>query len=256
MCVCVRVCVRVVRRGVQQRVDALKRIRLERLPKVLCIHLKRFRWAANASHYSTTKTKISTPVRFPTRGLDLAPYILSPQTDAHAQAQAHASAPAAGATAAASPARSVSRSTATLTSPSSSTSAMGGGAAAVPSPIPTPTPTPSPGPPPVGCAAAPPPLYDLVSVIRHHGLDSNSGHYTAYALNAEHAHALTMGTGMGMGMGMGMEHALDGQTPADAQAQAQAQWFQFDDATVTPVSEDVVANAEAYILFYQQRGLN
>ncbi|XP_036746124.1 ubiquitin carboxyl-terminal hydrolase 33 isoform X2 [Manis pentadactyla] len=59
--------------------------------------------------------------------------------------------------------------------------------------------------------------YDLLSVICHHGTAS-SGHYIAYCRNNLNSH-----------------------------------WYEFDDQSVTEVSESTVQNAEAYVLFYRKR---
>ncbi|KAK6484278.1 ubiquitin carboxyl-terminal hydrolase 33-like isoform X2 [Huso huso] len=58
--------------------------------------------------------------------------------------------------------------------------------------------------------------YDLLSVICHHGTAS-SGHYIAYCRN-----------------------------------DLNSQWYEFDDQSVTEVSESSVQNAEAYVLFYKK----
>uniref|UniRef100_A0A671QLS0 Ubiquitin carboxyl-terminal hydrolase n=1 Tax=Sinocyclocheilus anshuiensis TaxID=1608454 RepID=A0A671QLS0_9TELE len=58
--------------------------------------------------------------------------------------------------------------------------------------------------------------YDLLSVICHHGTAS-SGHYIAYCRN-----------------------------------ELNQQWYEFDDQSVTEVSESCVQNAEAYVLFYKK----
>ncbi|XP_072129438.1 ubiquitin carboxyl-terminal hydrolase 33 isoform X1 [Mobula birostris] len=58
--------------------------------------------------------------------------------------------------------------------------------------------------------------YELLSVICHHGTAS-CGHYTAFCLNE-----------------------LNGR------------WYEFDDQTVSEVSESTVQNAEAYVLFYRK----
>uniref|UniRef100_A0A673GVK9 Ubiquitin carboxyl-terminal hydrolase n=1 Tax=Sinocyclocheilus rhinocerous TaxID=307959 RepID=A0A673GVK9_9TELE len=58
--------------------------------------------------------------------------------------------------------------------------------------------------------------YDLLSVICHHGTAS-SGHYIAYCRN-----------------------------------ELNQQWYEFDDQSVTEVSESCVQNTEAYVLFYKK----
>ncbi|RWS15006.1 ubiquitin specific protease-like protein [Dinothrombium tinctorium] len=60
-------------------------------------------------------------------------------------------------------------------------------------------------------------IYDLYAVCNHNG-NMQSGHYTAYCKN-----------------------------PVDGK------WYFFDDTKVTPVPEDTVVTADAYILFYQRR---
>eukprot|EP01135_Chromosphaera_perkinsii_P004215 Nk52_evm4s272 gene=Nk52_evmTU4s272 len=62
-------------------------------------------------------------------------------------------------------------------------------------------------------------LYDLYCAIIHHGQGFGSGHYTSYCLN---------------------EHG---------------QWMHFNDARVSPVDEEEVLKAPAYILLYRQREL-
>mmetsp|Transcript_6057 Transcript_6057/g.21241 ORF Transcript_6057/g.21241 Transcript_6057/m.21241 type:complete len:199 (-) Transcript_6057:69-665(-) len=49
--------------------EATKRIELVSLPKVLCVHLKRFHWHASG------RSKLNTRVDCPLRSLDLAPYL-------------------------------------------------------------------------------------------------------------------------------------------------------------------------------------
>jgi len=60
-------------------------------------------------------------------------------------------------------------------------------------------------------------LYDLVAVINHRG-SLSGGHYVAYAKN----------------------HKND-------------KWYEFDDKTVTEVTEDIVKGVEAYVLFFQKQ---
>jgi len=62
-------------------------------------------------------------------------------------------------------------------------------------------------------------VYDLQSIIVHHGTGFESGHYTAFCSD-------------------------DGET-----------WFQYNDARVTVATEETLLEAEAYILFYTKRVL-
>jgi ubiquitin C-terminal hydrolase len=60
----------------KEHVHASKKFDLARLPECLVIHLKRFQ-------YSTwSRSKIETPVNFPTRGLELSQYVVSDQASA------------------------------------------------------------------------------------------------------------------------------------------------------------------------------
>lgn len=69
-----------------------RQLLVERLPRVLCVHLKRFNWALRtgygadvvvrdcvACHLTTPcrRRKVRTPVEFPLEGLDMAPYMCS-----------------------------------------------------------------------------------------------------------------------------------------------------------------------------------
>ena len=62
--------------------------------------------------------------------------------------------------------------------------------------------------------------YSLISVIGHHGEDAYSGHYTVDCRSSP----------------------------------AESKWFNFDDSTITPISEThaLSSTTSAYILFYQQ----
>ena len=124
--------------------DCEKRLTVCRAPQVLCLHLKRF------SFDSYFGSKVSTKVRFPMAGLEMAPFLYQ---------------------------------------------GVGGSAKEQ------------------GKSA----LYDLVSVVNHHG-SIRGGHYTAYG------------------------RRLD-----------DTQWYLYDDASVSPVQESTVAASEAYMLFYVQR---
>ena len=124
--------------------DCEKRLTVCRAPQVLCLHLKRF------SFDSYFGSKVSTKVRFPITGLEMAPFLYQ---------------------------------------------GVGGSAKEQ------------------GKSA----LYDLVSVVNHHG-SIRGGHYTAYG------------------------RRLD-----------DTQWYLYDDSSVSPVSEATVAASEAYMLFYVQR---
>lgn len=59
-------------------------------------------------------------------------------------------------------------------------------------------------------------MYNLISVICHHGAAGSGGHYTCYSLNEQYD-----------------------------------QWYEFDDQCVTSVQPDTVKNCEAYVLFYR-----
>jgi ubiquitin C-terminal hydrolase len=59
--------------------------------------------------------------------------------------------------------------------------------------------------------------YKLMSVVMHHGISLQSGHYTCYAYNTE----------------------------SDA-------WIHFNDSRVTIAEEEDVTESEAYMLFYQR----
>ena len=59
-------------------------------------------------------------------------------------------------------------------------------------------------------------VYDLCALVVHTGRSHSRGHYQTYAYRNEH-------------------------------------WYLFDDRRVTPVSETVVAQQKAYILFYTKR---
>jgi len=59
-------------------------------------------------------------------------------------------------------------------------------------------------------------LYDLATVIVHHGSGAGSGHYTAFGTKNN-------------------------------------QWYHFDDSTVSDANPEMVKQSKAYILFYIQR---
>mmetsp|Transcript_528 Transcript_528/g.880 ORF Transcript_528/g.880 Transcript_528/m.880 type:complete len:116 (-) Transcript_528:212-559(-) len=61
-------------------------------------------------------------------------------------------------------------------------------------------------------------IYDLTSVVNHHGKNLNQGHFTAYGYN-----------------------------------EAEGVWFCFNDRKVTVVSADEVARSQAYLLIYERR---
>uniref|UniRef100_A0A4W5KHY7 ubiquitinyl hydrolase 1 n=1 Tax=Hucho hucho TaxID=62062 RepID=A0A4W5KHY7_9TELE len=54
----------------KKRQKSTKKFWVQKLPKVLCLHLKRFHWT------SYLRNKITTYVEFPLRGLDMRGYLL------------------------------------------------------------------------------------------------------------------------------------------------------------------------------------
>lgn len=59
-------------------------------------------------------------------------------------------------------------------------------------------------------------IFDLASVIVHHGSGTSNGHYTSYGLNS-------------------------------------GVWMHFNDSSVKEVNEQIVAECKPYILFYTKR---
>jgi ubiquitin carboxyl-terminal hydrolase 4/11/15 len=63
----------------KEHVRAFKKFDLFTLPKILIVHLKRFRYAQ--SSFYMHRDKITTLVTFPIEYLDLAPFVLGPQSN-------------------------------------------------------------------------------------------------------------------------------------------------------------------------------
>ncbi|KAM3869933.1 ubiquitin carboxyl-terminal hydrolase 3 [Diretmus argenteus] len=57
----------------KKRQKSTKKFWIQKLPKVLCLHLKRFHWTA------FLRNKVDTYVEFPVRGLDMRGYLLEPE---------------------------------------------------------------------------------------------------------------------------------------------------------------------------------
>ena len=55
----------------KKRQPTLKKFTLQKVPSVLLLHIKRFRWE------EATRAKVSTPVKFPLLSLDMKPFVLS-----------------------------------------------------------------------------------------------------------------------------------------------------------------------------------
>ncbi|KAM8860508.1 ubiquitin carboxyl-terminal hydrolase 3 [Synchiropus picturatus] len=58
----------------KKRQKSTKKFWIQELPKVLCLHLKRFHWTA------FLRNKVDTYVQFPLKGLDMKGYLLEPET--------------------------------------------------------------------------------------------------------------------------------------------------------------------------------
>ncbi|KAB1277617.1 Ubiquitin carboxyl-terminal hydrolase 3 [Camelus dromedarius] len=57
----------------KKKQKSTKKFWIQKLPKVLCLHLKRFHWTAYL------RNKVDTYVEFPLRGLDMKCYLLEPE---------------------------------------------------------------------------------------------------------------------------------------------------------------------------------
>ncbi|ODQ51135.1 cysteine proteinase [Saitoella complicata NRRL Y-17804] len=160
-----------------------KSLAISALPQVLCLHLKRFKWAGpnpsaalEVAELGTTKKrrrrhtkgmdklKITTPVTFPLTGLDVSEF-----TEREGGGEEHKEEEEGV-------------------------------------------------------------VYDAFGVVVHHGVNINSGHYTAYILRE----------GEGEGEGVGVEG-----TGSD--------WWHLDDEKVRKVEEKEVEASQAYMIFYRKR---
>ena len=214
---------------------ATKQTRLQTLPPVLCLHLKRFTWRGTGA-----RSKLNAHVDFPTTALDLAPYMETEDAadgspgptgkeaaETAAAAAAAAEMAAAAAEMAANGAAVANGATRTRRNSSGAKDASAAAkaaaaelaaeqakeAAAMAMANWIDADEPSEG-------SARPRLYDLAAAVVHHGSGAASGHYTVYAR---------------------------------ADAAGGGAWTEFNDDKVLPATEEEVKTAGGYLFFYVRR---
>ena len=224
---------------------ATKQTKLQTLPPILCLHLKRFTWRGTGA-----RSKLNSHVDFPLEGLDLAPHLEiedasgspGPTTKAAAEtavvaaaAAAEMAAVAAEVAAAAAPnslsqrprrnssnARETSAAAKAAAAQIASEEAAAAAAAAVAAA------SGANGGAKNVCAASPK-IYDLAAVVMHHGAGAASGHYTVYVRDS------SGGGGEGSTGGPGGD------------------WLHFNDEKVEEVSPEEVKSSGGYLFFYTRR---
>lgn len=263
---------------------ATKQNKLQTLPPVLCLHLKRFTWRGTGS-----RSKLNVHVDFPLHGLDLSPYMESWELDevegAHAGPTGRAAAETAAAAADAAAemaetcaeiASAASKSGGRPRRVSGSYDAFNGSLAAK-------------------AAAAEQAanqaqeaaamamanwidadetsvdergvrrncMYDLAACVVHHGAGAGSGHYTVFARRGDNSDDNACVDGKGTGTVSGGRDAKGTGTsgksgtsrkphPAAVDAH-QGRWSQFNDDKVLPADPEDVRGSGGYLFFYTRR---
>ena len=215
---------------------ATKQTRLQTLPPVLCLHLKRFTWRGAGS-----RSKLNAHVDFPTTALNLAPYMETEDasdgspgpTGKEAAETAAAAAAAAAEMAAAAAEMAANRGDGAYRAPRTRRNSSGAKdasaaakaaaaelaaeqakeAAAMAMANWIDAEEPSEG-------SSRPRLYDLAAAVVHHGSGAAEGHYTVYAR---------------------------------ANAAGGGGWTEFNDHKVLPATEEEVKTAGGYLFFYARR---